>query len=337
VDTITTALGNRPILVYGMRRSGTTWIGKLFDSHPNTLYRHEPDSLIPMQDVPYYPELQDASEYETAIEQFFVELGKMTDPHVVAKMPVFPKNYLHSAVQQRYRLSCYKSKVFNRFLSLRLPVYNVMKASGSQNARLVWKSVESPCRVGVLACALPQSRVIYILRHPCGYLNSYLRGQQSGKMPQSSDEDYDVGIWEWRLKCKEAKKYDLDSDAVRGMDWKTRMVWEWIIDNERSTNQIAVQENAMVVVFDELCANPIDGTRNLFSHAGLEWHGQTSQFLTAGERKNEKGYFSVLKDSQSVADQWKTQLAEQDIALVRNLTSRSDLAGFFPNFFAGSD
>jgi hypothetical protein len=36
--------GHHGILVFGLPRSGTTWLGKIFDSHPETLYRHEPDS-----------------------------------------------------------------------------------------------------------------------------------------------------------------------------------------------------------------------------------------------------------------------------------------------------
>ena len=32
-----------PILLVGLPRSGTTWVGKIFDSHPSTLYLHEPD------------------------------------------------------------------------------------------------------------------------------------------------------------------------------------------------------------------------------------------------------------------------------------------------------
>jgi hypothetical protein len=31
-------------LVFGLPRSRTTWLGKIFDSQPDTLYRHEPNN-----------------------------------------------------------------------------------------------------------------------------------------------------------------------------------------------------------------------------------------------------------------------------------------------------
>ena len=34
----------KPSLLFGMPRPGTPWLGKVFDSQPATLYRHEPDS-----------------------------------------------------------------------------------------------------------------------------------------------------------------------------------------------------------------------------------------------------------------------------------------------------
>ena len=36
-----------PILILGAPRSGTTWLAKIIDSHPDVLYRHEPDAAIP--------------------------------------------------------------------------------------------------------------------------------------------------------------------------------------------------------------------------------------------------------------------------------------------------
>src|SRR4051794_11152696 len=40
-------LAERAILVSGSPRSGTTWLAKLLDSHPDVLYRHEPDEVSP--------------------------------------------------------------------------------------------------------------------------------------------------------------------------------------------------------------------------------------------------------------------------------------------------
>ena len=37
--------GSRVMLV-GSPRSGTTWMAKIIDSHPQVLYRHEPDSTL---------------------------------------------------------------------------------------------------------------------------------------------------------------------------------------------------------------------------------------------------------------------------------------------------
>jgi hypothetical protein len=58
-DRAISSIGNRPhndrwqslaesaILILGSPRSGTTWLAKIFDSHPDILYRHEPDELTP--------------------------------------------------------------------------------------------------------------------------------------------------------------------------------------------------------------------------------------------------------------------------------------------------
>lgn len=51
------------ILLCGIPRSGTTWIGKIFDSHPDTLYRHEPDSGKVLGSVPLVAPIADVEKY----------------------------------------------------------------------------------------------------------------------------------------------------------------------------------------------------------------------------------------------------------------------------------
>ena len=41
------------IVIFGSPRSGTTWLGKLFDSHPDVFYLHEPDSILVDREIPF--------------------------------------------------------------------------------------------------------------------------------------------------------------------------------------------------------------------------------------------------------------------------------------------
>ena len=59
-----------PILLFGMPRSGTTWLGKIFDSHPLVLYRHEPDTWQRLTDVPIVAGRVTTPTYATRLRAF---------------------------------------------------------------------------------------------------------------------------------------------------------------------------------------------------------------------------------------------------------------------------
>jgi len=42
------------LFIVGMTRGGNTWLGKIFDAHPDVLYRHEPDSILKTKTVPAF-------------------------------------------------------------------------------------------------------------------------------------------------------------------------------------------------------------------------------------------------------------------------------------------
>ena len=54
----------------GLPRSGTTWIAKIFDSHPDVLYYHEPDYIDRIPCVPYVTELDESGLWGPYLENW---------------------------------------------------------------------------------------------------------------------------------------------------------------------------------------------------------------------------------------------------------------------------
>ena len=79
---------NKLTLLFGMPRSETTWLGKIFDSHPGTLYRHEPDNSALREHVPLYANPVEWPNYVSACREFIASLPALNSSRVAASLPV---------------------------------------------------------------------------------------------------------------------------------------------------------------------------------------------------------------------------------------------------------
>ena len=77
-------MDNSLILLMGLPRSGTTWIAKMFDSHPRTVYLHEADRGEILRSMPLAPDVSDAQALRPVTEAFAHSLLKIRDTHVLA-------------------------------------------------------------------------------------------------------------------------------------------------------------------------------------------------------------------------------------------------------------
>lgn len=306
----------KPILLFGLPRSGTTWIGKVFDSHPATLYRHEPDSGGALDTVlPLLPDVQDSPSYAPALNAFIDALPANRSLRITGKLPVFPKAYhqpLGFALRRGLLLG---GKAAGRWISVP-PLPEFIRGSHREPVYLTWKSIESLGRLGVFARAVPNARAVHIMRHPCGYVASVLSGEAHGLLPGAVPASEDYGIIEMLLETAPARRAGVTLEQLQGLQPVERLAWRWRLFNEKALEDLAGLDNAHTVLYEDLCEAPVAAYRKLFEFAQLPWHPQTEAFVSQSTQSERAAYFSVFKDPKRAAWSWREKLSTEDQALI---------------------
>lgn len=318
---------NPCILVFGMPRSGTTWIGKLFDSHPDVLYRHEPDSFRPLS-LPLFPGKESAPRYRDELNGFVASLPRMRSPEVVGKQPLFPKSYQSAAALSFYRVCVVAAKAASR-IRRHFPCVYRPTGEGSPQVRLVWKSIESPGRLGVCIEALPTTRAIHLLRHPCGYVASLLRGVAAHRFSDGAASTDKMWLLKKLLATPTGQKHGLSVDHLERLSLEERLAWFWILAQEKILADIAGSERVLTVRYEDVCAEPLAMTRRMFDFAGLDWSAQTASFIAASTAVPDGGYYSVFKQPQAAAQRWRSELAPAVIDRILHILRGTSLCRYY--------
>ena len=264
------------LLVFGAARSGTSWIGKMFDSHPMTLYKHEPDRVLP--GVPMAPRLDQAAQLTESLLRFFHTLPRRAETHTAGSLPVFPKQYRSALAQQAHRASVLTALASAR-LGLKLPVLQCVRTSRPEVC-VVWKSIDSLGRLGVILRVMEDCRAIRITRHPCASISSTLRGEAQHKFAASVVASEDYGIMQILLYAA-GRSRKLSLEHLRQFHPVERMAWIWVLTNEKAFDDTRGCDRCLSVRYEDVCLDPTGVMKGLFSFAGLDWNDQTSNFIKA--------------------------------------------------------
>jgi len=317
------------VLLFGMPRSGTTWIGKIFDSHPDTLYRHEPDSWGLLNAVPLMAPVAQAEDYVTTIRAFSQQLPAMQLTKVAGSTPIFPKHYYSWARFNLYRLSVVAAKGAAKFAGER-PVRNFIRAQDLSNIRVVWKSIESLGRLGVIARSLTPCYGFHIARHPCGYVASVLRGESQGRFTSGVSSSDDYGVLEKTLDTATAKQHSLTLEKLKAMHPVERLAWRWVLYNAKAMEDIEGLGHCMTFRYEDLCHDPLGVAQRLFQFCGLPWQSQTERFVSMSTAKDVGRYYSVVKDPVKAANKWRNQLSAEDIERVFQVVAGTRPGTLYP-------
>jgi hypothetical protein len=306
------------IVIVGLPRSGTSWLAKIFDSHPATFYCHEPDSRGGLRGVPFAPDCEEAATYSPAIRQFAASLPSTREVRVIGKLPVFPKSYDLPGGYPLRRATVVVGKLLGKVVAdpkVRLPV----KKGAAMT--VLWKSIESTARLGTLARALPDARFVHLIRHPCGYVDSVVRGYESHRFSSSTPPWGDAGIIGLLSETREAQRYA----ASRGMPASPtnyeRLAWLWLVQNEKALDETQHLANVTAVRYEELCAHPVDACRRLFATLGLTWATETQRFIEASTSSHHSSYYALSKDPLRAAHEWRRRLSADAARGIQQLVS----------------
>jgi hypothetical protein len=309
------SLAANAILIVGAPRSGTTWLAKIFDSHPDVIYRHEPDEIVPVRG---------------SIEASVALWLRQHDPRTAGKRPFFAKSWQPTPARLLRTALAYAAAAARR---LGLPDYPIPDLGAVNQARAVIKSVRLNAGIGAFAHAFPDGRAVLILRHPCGQVASVMRGTRDGRFDLAeagTDMPFDEAA-----AIAFAARHGMDEAAFQRQPDAAKYAWSWRAFNEPAHAAIAGQSNARVVVYEALCAAPMENGRAILTFAGLAWHQQTETFLRRSTlHDGPAGYYAVLRNSIAAAERWRTSMAPDDQSAVRAVVRESLLARYWPDLAA---
>jgi hypothetical protein len=255
------------IWLAGMPRSGTNWLSQIFDSHENVNFK-----LSPLFSYAFKNAVDENSSKKEWLK-FFDDVYHSNDAFLIQ-------------TQKR------AEGIF--------PTFNVKNAKQDY---LVIKETRNHHLISILLKSFPDIKVIYLVRNPCGAINSWLSSPK--EFPQGADPKQ-----EWRTgKCRKIGK----GEYWGFEDWK-------LLADQYLSLEKEYPNNVKVVSYENLVDQSLEITNDMFEFAGLSFSEETNKFLFLSQTTHSEHTRAVFK-SKEVKDKWKTQL-DPEIAnlIIQELT-----------------
>jgi hypothetical protein len=315
--------------ILGAPRSGTTWLAKIFDSHPDVLYRHEPDLAVSDLGVPSICRMPEVGSHLARMRQFVAQQVDIATLTTAGSLPVFRKRHewraIHlarSALVQGLRVALRVAAPAQR---RRFPVPSAVDWDRHPPAAVVMKSVSSLGRAGLLAEAVPEARIILMLRHPFGQIASRAYGVSHGKfrdhrpLKELCDTD-------------EARSFGLTEAHLASLSPIEQWAWEWVILNEKAHGELADRPNVTVLRYMDLVSAPVERSRELFGFVGLDWDPAVDRFIEASTSfRGPDLYYHVHRSGDAPMHKWRDVLQPADQERIGAIVARSSILRFWPD------
>jgi hypothetical protein len=190
--------------------------------------------------------------------------------------------------------------------------------------RIVIKSVSSRGRARLYAEALPDARIIFILRDPWGQVASMQRGSALGKFEDK------VPVAEL-LETEQAARYGLTEARFAALPPVEQFAWNWAILNEKAIQDLGGLERVKLLKYHDLCEHPLEQAQALLAFAGLSWDPQTEAFLRRSTSySGPDRYYAVFRNTAAALYRWRQDLSPDDQRRINDVVQATSLAPLCP-------
>ncbi len=289
----------RPILVTGAHRTGTTWVGKMLAADSRIAYLSEPLNVwhrpgvmqAPVKDWYTYISLENEHEYLPALQtmlEFRYSLGR----EILA---------LRSA-KDLLRLG----RDLGIFMRGRLLQQRPLIKDPFAVFSVEWFSRRLDCEI------------VITVRHPAGFASSLKKLNWPFDFKELLEQSSLMENWleEDRAEMEAMPGQDIIGQAA--LLW--RMIYGFLIRIRRSHPEFHF------VRHEDLSHNPLHGFRNLYASLGLEFTPQVERaILNSSSSENpveltKRSVHSVKLDSRANVKNWKKRLNQDELARIRAVT-----------------
>jgi hypothetical protein len=298
--------------ITGKGRSGTTWVAQVLNTYVHCAYKHEP--FLPTKRTPYLAireqldhadPFQLRARYERVVRS---AVHGVDQPPFPASKSVRPQN--PAVMRALYSLGTKAPRLRKLFELYARPHMH-------EDADVLIKDVNFPNELLPQLCEVIQPWLLPVVRNPFANIASHLQGVRLGQFAPVTDGDRE------RVRQLLVDHDDPSlADYADALDKLTALQFEtvrWRLQVEPLLAFAERYRRSHIVVYEDMCANPMRVTEKMFEFLGWRMKDSTREFIrasTSGERPTRTdgdAYYSVYRDPRTSVHKWREQLtaAEQ--------------------------
>jgi hypothetical protein len=288
-----------PILVTGVHRSGTTWVGRMLSADANTAYISEPLNVLHRPGVFHAP-----------VKHWYTYISEENEAEY---LPAF-----HELLGFRYDLlrEIISLRSWKDFLRMGRD-FQIFVYGDLQGQRALLKDpfavFSTPWFADRLKC-----QVVLVVRHPAGFASSLKRLNWPFNFRDLLDQPL---LMRDHLEQDRAEMEKVPADDVVS---QAALLWKMIYRVVHSTCEL--RPDFKLIRQEDLSRDPVHGYRELYQSLGLDFTPSVEGFILNSSSSDnpaevsKKKVHSVKLDSLANIDSWKKRLDADELTRIRNIT-----------------